>query len=101
MAVMGRYCKAYSVGALEQYPAWQPKAVQPREDDGIPAEIVFIQEDYTVTRGVFLDENVVFDEITPEWKLFCEQVLQFRIPEDLPVVDEPTEDEQTASKPSM
>jgi len=30
-----------------------------------------MQENYVVTDGIFKDENIIFDNVTPEWKDFC------------------------------
>lgn len=35
-----------------------------------------------VTGGIFKDENVVFERVTPEWKEFCTKNLNFAIPVD-------------------
>jgi hypothetical protein len=40
----------------------------------------FLQEDYTVTAGIFLDEAIAFDAVTDEWKQFCTSVLEFEVP---------------------
>lgn len=29
------------------------------------------------------DEDVVFDQVTPEWKDFCEHMLEFAVPDDI------------------
>jgi hypothetical protein len=47
-----------------------------RDDD-----YLFVQENYVVTDGIFLDEHVIFDAVTPEWREFCERTLQFQIPD--------------------
>ena len=74
MARLGKYCKAYQVAALREFEQW----ASPRDlnDD----DVLFLQEDFTVTDGVFLDENVVFNQITPEWETFCKTKLGFEIP---------------------
>lgn len=74
MARLGKYCKAYPVAALREFEEWDSS--RELNDD----HVLFVQEDFTVTDGVFLDENVVFDQITPEWKAFCTTKLGFEIP---------------------
>lgn len=93
MATMGRYCKAYAVGQLKAFAGWQPKldALAPIENDEDGSEqprttiadddYLFVQENYVVTDGIFLDEHVVFDEVTPEWTAFCTGTLAFEIPD--------------------
>ncbi|HEX7333371.1 MAG TPA: hypothetical protein VF290_17845 [Pyrinomonadaceae bacterium] len=78
MTTLGMYCKAYEVATLRQFEQWTTGVtVSAREfnDD----DVLFVQEDFTVTDGVFL-ENVVFDQVTPEWKEFCKTQLGFEVP---------------------
>ena len=91
------YCKAYHLEALRQFPGWtesktnwrESKREGRRDDGGDPDqeashdEIVFVHEDLTVTQSMWSAENVIFDQISPEWKEFCENVLNFRVPDDL------------------
>jgi hypothetical protein len=93
MPNMGRYCKAYPLNRVEEWPLWKAK-MRPRiesaqaDNDETSLEYVFIQENYTVTVGIFLDEEILFDDITPEWKEFCETNLGFQPPEpEQPVAD--------------
>jgi hypothetical protein len=93
MATMGRYCKAYAIDQFRKFKGWEEKienlapiendedgSQQPRtslaEDD-----YLFLQENYVVTDGIFLDEHIVFDNVTPEWKEFCTNDLAFEIPD--------------------
>lgn len=89
MAVMGSFCKAYMVDRLRLFPGWQaqsialpqPANLQKKEQRESVAtdddEILYLQENYTVTAGIFLDESIVFSQVTPEWKEFCDSVLGF------------------------
>ncbi len=98
MATMGRYCKAYSLqqlrgyhlvgAAVERYQQMKAdaegkegQATRPLTDD----DLLYLQENYVVTE--FIDENIVFDRVTPEWIAYCKEVLEFDIPE----YDETTE----------
>lgn len=96
MPTMGRYCKAYLVGQIREYPDWTVKRENVRKrtegEDGNEIEvdrdltdddIVYLQENFIVTDGVFLDEHVIFDDVTPEWKEFCTTKLEFAIPDDV------------------
>jgi|HubBroStandDraft_1064217.scaffolds.fasta_scaffold00621_6 hypothetical protein len=100
MSNMGRYCKAYPAEAFRAYPGWSEKVAPlhitaeeaaeaaEAENNGNanaaegPAELdyYYLQEDYTVTAGIFLEEDVAFDAVTPEWKEFCTNTLNFEIP---------------------
>ena len=48
---------------------------------------MFLHEDYTVTESMWHNENVIFNQVTPEWKQFCTNQLRFRIPDDLDLID--------------
>lgn len=93
MAVMGKYCKVYQVGRLREFDAWteQTQNLRKRKEkiEGEEIEIqkeltdddiLYLQENFTVTDGIFLDQAIIFDQVTPEWKAFCEKVLDFHIP---------------------
>ncbi len=91
MATMGKYCKAYLLGRLREFGGWTEKAENARKEKkadeqevevprSLTAEdIVYLQENYVVTHGIFKDENVLFDAVTPEWIQYCEQVLRFQV----------------------
>jgi hypothetical protein len=93
MATMGRYCKAYPIDQLRRFPGWEEKvenlAPLENEEDGSQQprtsladdDYLFLQENYIVTDGIFLDENIIFDKVTPEWQAFCTTELRFEIPD--------------------
>jgi hypothetical protein len=91
MAEMSDYSKAYLLGQLRAYPGWHEKSENARveEVDGKKADapreltddsIVYVHDNYIVCDGIFRDENVLFDEVTDEWKQFCHSDLAFEIP---------------------
>jgi hypothetical protein len=41
---------------------------------------LYLQENYVVTDGIFIDEDIIFDDVTPEWKDFCKNALKFAVP---------------------
>lgn len=75
---MGNYCKAYLVSDLRRFPRWQERTLN--DDD-----VVFVQESFVVTEGIFRNENILFDAVDPEWIAFCQETLSFRIPDDVAV----------------
>lgn len=98
MAEMGKYCKAYLLKDLRAFSGWTEKPENARQEkqeiEGQEIEavrkltddsVVYVQEDYVVTDGIFKDENILFDDVTPEWMAYCQQSLQFAIPEYEPV----------------
>lgn len=98
MATMGKYCKAYSLKKLRQFSQWTENPENTRKEKKEVAgkvvevnrrltddEFLYLQENYVVTDGIFKDENIIFDNITPEWKEFCHKELAFEIPVYEPV----------------
>lgn len=78
---MHKYCKAYKLQDLRQFPAWvetQDATVQRSDED-----ICYIWDDFTVVSSPIKNDSLIFDAVTPEWQTFCTDVLQFAIPEDL------------------
>ena len=95
MKKMGKYCKAYYLSKLRQYSGWTEhrENARPKKEqvDGKEVEvqreltdedILYLQEDFTVTDGIFMEENVIFDAVTPEWLAFCKETLAFELPAD-------------------
>lgn len=93
MSTMGKYCKAYPIQQFRQFEQWTEKAENARKEtkviDSKDIEVareftnddfLYLQENYVVTDGIFMDENIIFDDVTPEWKAFCDITLKFEIP---------------------
>ena len=93
MAIMGKYCKAYLIKNLRQFEQWTENSENTRKEkqeiDGKEVEVkrvltdddfLYLQENYIVTDGIYKDENIIFDNVTPEWKEFCQKTLEFEIP---------------------
>lgn len=87
-----KYSKAYPLDLLKSFDAWEEKPVDAEqfltcgeddaEDDQSETPIVFVHEDYTVTASIWAGEHVLFDEVTPAWKEFCLEELDFKPPDD-------------------
>ena len=91
MARMGRYCKAYPIARFREFQGWaektggfqeEKKIVDGKEAGGQAAgkSLLYLQENYVVTDGIFMDEHIVFDDVTPEWMDFCKSALKFEAP---------------------
>jgi len=110
MAAMGSYCKAYPLQMCRQFSGWKeniqnlrkeaqgdlpkdgsagrmPKKKSPGEAPVIETpralndeDFLYLQENFTVTDGIFIDENIVFDDVTPEWMDYCKNTLKFEVP---------------------
>ncbi len=105
MPQMGRYCKAYPISRFREFSGWTEKAENARAEmqdvDGREVEVtrqlnessfLYLQENLVVTDGIFKDENIIFDKITPQWEAFCREQLQFCVPpEALVSGEEPCE----------
>ena len=92
-----RYCSANEVGRLREFPDWPKEdARQVADGNGHPGgapgaeaaenDIVYLHQDFTVTRLIWHNEDVVFDQVTPEWKEFCVNSLKFKVPDDLDLI---------------
>ena len=93
MATTGRFCKAYPVQRLREFAGWKENTQNLRkerngkadkevvtEKELIGNDCLYLQENFTVTDSISLDENIIFDEVTPEWIDFCQNRLQFQVP---------------------
>jgi hypothetical protein len=86
---MHNYSKAYYLKDLRKFPGW--KELERPETGALTEEsIVYVLDDYTViindehlVKDDYVDEDFLFNDVTPEWKEFCEKELQFAIPDDL------------------
>lgn len=89
MTKLGKFCKAYPLHQLRQFPGWKEQPENARriqkEINGemveVPRELkdsdyVYLQRNFIVTDGIFIDENVIFGDVTPEWIEFCHDVLR-------------------------
>ncbi|MDH5547999.1 MAG: hypothetical protein OEZ43_20670 [Gammaproteobacteria bacterium] len=93
MAQMGKYCKAYLAAKFRGYENWREMAENAssegnEEGNGVNEprklsddSILYLQENYTVTDGIFVDEHVIFDDVNDDWKNFCKNELEFAVPE--------------------
>jgi hypothetical protein len=93
MPEIGQYCKAYPVSLLRTYSDWTEDSDNVRKEkkviDGDVVEIgriltdndvLYLQENYVVTDGIFLNDNVIFDQINEEWQKYCKSILKFQPP---------------------
>ena len=93
---MSDYCKAYLLKDLRAYPGWSEKPENARKEkkdvDGKEVEIqlglddesiVYVHDSYIVTHDIYKNENLLFDNVTDEWKAFLHDLpepLRFEIP---------------------
>lgn len=81
-----KYCTAYHLSDLRRYPGWASESQDLTDDD-----IVFLHHDYTVTKSIWVGEDVVFDKVNDEWKEFCNNELRFAVPDSLDLIAKPVE----------
>lgn len=107
MAEMGKYCKAYYAKDFRALDGWEENLDNLRPDteekDGQDVEvartelkdddILYLQENYVVTDGIFKDEHIIFDKVTDLWKEACHKELGFEIPVYEPIEIKPHEGE--------
>lgn len=41
---------------------------------------LYLQENFTVTDSIFIDENIIFNDVSPAWIDFCLSVLGVKFP---------------------
>ena len=87
-----KYCRAYQESELEQFPGWHEKKIKrgdaperPVEGEGVDA-LLFLHQDFTVTSSMWEGEDVIFDEVSPDWKEFSTNVLKFKVQDDLDLI---------------
>lgn len=91
-----KYAKAYYLRDLRRFPGWTEArrnwVINKYWSDELKAEfekaledadIVFLHQDFTVTRSMWHGEHAIFDAVTDDWRQFCRDVLAFALPEDL------------------
>lgn len=96
MAIVGKFCKAYPLQKFREFPGWKEDAHNARkiwkEIDGETQEIerklqetdyLYLQDNFTVTDGIFMGENIIFSDVTPEWIAFCRNTLAFHVAPEL------------------
>src|SRR5262245_8356699 len=96
MSTLGKFCKAYPLQKFRQFSGWKEDAQNARkiwkEIDGETQEVqrelaetdyLYLQENFTVTDGIFIGENIIFNDVTPEWIEFCRNTLAFQATPEL------------------
>ena len=83
-----KYCKAFKLGDLRKFASWSEGAIDARQPgtEFSDEKIVFVHNDFSVTESMKHGENVIFDQVTPEWRKFCLETLDFKIPDDFDLI---------------
>jgi hypothetical protein len=90
-----RYCKGYYLRDLRKFEGWREERknwnIAAYWSDDIKAsfdkqledtDVVFIHQDYSVTRSMWHGEHVIFDGVSAAWVSFCQEQLKFPLPND-------------------
>lgn len=96
MSKMSKYCKAYPIPRFREFSDWQENSTNARKENDAPRpltdeDFLYLQENLVVTDGIFIDENVIFDNVTPEWADFCRNTLRFELPDYVSAASEKVE----------
>lgn len=96
------FCIAYSLRDLRQFPGWpvsphQAVSQEARSNEAggnggaveEDEEVAFLHPDLTVTKSMWHGEDVIFDQVTPEWEQFCTNTLNFKVADDLDLISRP------------
>ena len=89
-----KYTRAHHLGEIGNFNGWHEEKIDWQENgnadpaengDRVPSDddVVYLHEDLTVTQSMWHHEQVIFNRVTPEWKNFCTNVLEFRVPDDV------------------
>ena len=95
-----KYCTAYHLGDLRRYPAWSENKLNGTNNEPqelADTDVVFLHQDYKVTKSMWANEDVIFDNVTEQWKDFCNTQLRFVIPDSLDLIAQPAEKAQSAA----
>src|ERR1041384_3335475 len=79
-----KYCTAFHVSDLRRYSGWTSEVQDLKDDD-----VVFLHQDNTVTKSMWAGEDVIFDDVTEQWKEFCKNELRFAVPDSLDLIAKP------------
>lgn len=90
------YARAYLLRDLRKFSDWREEKINwketvPASENGNSPElsdddVVFLHQDFTVTHLIWPGENVIFNQVTPEWLGFCAQELEFKVPDALDLI---------------
>ena len=110
MPTVGKYSKAYPLKLFRQFPKWTENLKNCRkirtEIDGEIVEVerelndseyLYLQQNFNVTDSIFLDENIIFSDVTPAWIDFCRNVLGAPFPSDIKSVNGQREQQEKHS----
>jgi len=91
---MSTYCKAYTLAKFRKFNGWTEESENARKEIQIENgkeiesprkltdnDFLYLHDSYVVTDGIFENRNIIFSNITSEWREFCQQELKFNVPQ--------------------
>jgi|SRR6185437_888833 len=93
-----KYCMAYRRASLRAFSGWKEKETKKTEPAITDETILYLHQDYSVTKSIVHNEGVIFDEVTAEWKSFCTTFLKFKVPDELELICSLTETQNVAAE---
>src|SRR5262249_37639662 len=95
MTTLGKHSKAHPLKRFREFAGWTENLKNARkvktevngEIVALPRELdesdyLYLHENFNVTDGIFLDENIIFSDVSQEWIDFCVNVLGVEFPDD-------------------
>jgi hypothetical protein len=95
MTTLGKYSKGLPLKRFREFTGWKENLQNARkikkEVDGTTVEVprqlhdsdyLYVHENFHVTDGIFFDENIIFNEVSPAWIDFCENALGIKFPDE-------------------
>jgi hypothetical protein len=72
------------VDVFRKYSLWNPatSASGGPSDSDRNRDFVFLHDNFVVTQNIFVDEKVIYDQVTPPWIEFCRKELNFVLPQE-------------------
>jgi hypothetical protein len=74
MPTTSKYCKAIKREHFSEFPDFIEAVPQPNPGRAF----YYLHDNFVVTRDLFVDADVVFSSVKPEWIEFCRTTLAFR-----------------------
>lgn len=83
-----QYAKAYHLSELRRFSGLAERTQLDAATTASASDdpVVFLHEDLSVTSSMWANEGVFLDEVTPEWREFCRNVLCFKVPDDFDLI---------------
>jgi hypothetical protein len=75
-----QYYRAYSIARLRRFAGWAEVGAAYGTE---PPEICYLRDDLRLVDEPFDDADVIVAEVSPEWRAFCREDLEFSVPDDL------------------